>query len=273
MKKKSDLEQTILDSAGLAPEQAVAFDLNLRSTKAYRERVDLQILHSGALLERMRGSQNLPDLWNISETQREMPSFANSLQLQENYARGLLLIVQKDSSTVVHQDSLDKLFTHTRFQDSLQIQRAITALLLESIANCQSPGQSRYLESQFLKLPNTDDPEIRKMVNAAKELTTKTTRQPVVKVDLNQKTPSLIRALGKFVGLGDYRMRVWLGGSPNFKHVVVRVAARNEDSARAAVQKFMDDFLEPDSVASREILDVFPPGSGWNSGRHPVLKL
>ena len=271
--ENSNLINAIADSAQLSQDQAMIFDLQLRATKAYRERPELQALYSRALLERMYESQDLDLLSECSVIQRATPSFENFLLLQEFYARGLVLIAQKDSKTEVHQDFINRLYAHTRYQESMVIQRAIGALLLESLANCKSPVLAHHLETQFLRLPDLDhDAELSQMFKLAKGLTTLNERQPVVKVDLREKTPGLLRALGKFVGLGDYRMRVWLGGNPNYKQMVFKVAARDEESARAAVQDFMDEFRANEKVASEEILDVFPPGSPWESGRHPVLK-
>lgn len=273
MNYSPDLLTTIRHSADLEPERALVFDLSLQTTETYKERPEYQVFHSQALLERMHRSQDIGLLWNFSETQRKMPNFSKSLLLQEMYARGLVLIAQKDATTEIHRESLDRLFSWTRYQESLELQKAIAALLLESIANCKRPSQARELEQEYRKLPDLDDPEIAKMASLAKDLINRTNRQAVMKVDLRRKTPGLLRALGKIVGLGDYRMRVWLGGSANYKQLVVKVAARDEESARDAVQSFMKNFLSPDQVSSQEILDVFPPGSSWNSGRYPVLQV
>lgn len=272
--KNSALINAIADYAQLDSDQALVFDLNLSTLMAYRERPELQALYSRALLDRMQNSQDLEIMWSCSTYQKETPHFESSLLLQELYARGLVLIAQKDSTTEVHQDSINELFGQTRYRESVEIQRSIAALLLESLANCNSPIQAHHLETQFLRLPDLSaDEDLGRFFRLAKELTTSTERQPVAKVDLREKTPSMLRALGKFVGLGDYRMRVWLGGSPNYKHLVVKVAARDEKSARAAVEDFVSDFWASDKAASQEILDVFPPGSPWESGRYPVLKV
>lgn len=272
--KSLDLVKMIQKSAQLDPDQALVFDLNLQRVRRYNEGTDFQVLHSRALLERMKSSHDLPTLHNLSERQEDMPHFRKSAQLQELFAQGIMLIAQKDATTQVHEDHLKVLFDLPCFDNSRPIQRAAAALLLESVANSQSPRQAKELERRFWTLPNaSSDPEIQKMASLAKELTLKTDRQPVVKVDLSHKVPSILRSLSKIVGIGDYRMRVWLGGSPRCKHLVVKVAARSEQAARDAVQNFMDEFLAGENQPAREILDIFPPGSVWESGRHPVLKL
>ena len=269
-----ELLASIRDSSTLEPEQAFVFDLNLKRLRRYQQDTGVQIAHSHALLGRMRRYVDVQRIRSLSDLQREMPHFADSASLQELFSRGLVLLAQKDVETEIHSDSLDKLFKLPYFQQNLEIQRAAAALLLESIANCKSPGKAKDLERRFWSLPlSSKDPQIQKMADLSRGLTEKTGRQPVVKIDLNQKVPSLVRAFHKLLGMGDYRMRVWLGGSARYKHLVVKVAARSEQSATQAVQTFMDDFLASDRETAREILEVFPPGSVWESGRYPVLKL
>ena len=269
-----ELMEMIRQSALLDAEQSVAFDFQLRRMKRYQGDENLQILHSKALLNRMRASHDLQFLQGLSESQRKIPHFRHSCRLQEIFAEGLVLRAQKDSATVVHDGFLEQLFQLSQFSTSLDIQRATAALLLESVANCTSTRKAKELEKRFSLLPQVAlDPEIRKMAFLAQALTEKNGRQPVVKVDLRQRVGGLARAFGRFIGLGDYRMRVWVGGSPRYKHLVVKVAARNEESARETVRSFMDEFLAKDSEPEREILDVFPPGSMWESGPYPVLKL
>lgn len=268
------LIQMIQESALLDPDKGLVFDLNLQRMKCYVEDPSFQIFHSKALLKRMKLSTDLHELQNLSERQADMPHFGHSAQLQELYAQGMILLAQKDSATDIHEDALKRLFDLPHFNRSAQIQRVAAALLLESIANCKSPRKARELERKFWEIPKADtDPEIRKMAALSQELTEKTGRQSAVKIDLRHKVPGLLRALSRFVGMGDYRMRVWLGGSPRYKHMIVKVAARDEQSAKATVQEFMDDFLAQDSEATREIVDVFPPGSMWESGPYPVLKV
>lgn len=272
--KSQALITMIQESALLGPDKGLVFDLNLQRMKCYIEDPSFQCLHSNALLKRMKLSTDLHELQNLSQRQCDMPHFGQSAQLQELYAQGLILLAQKDPATDIHEEAISKLFNLSSFDRSSQMQRAAAALLLESIANCTSPRKARELEKKFWEIPRADtDPEIRKMAALSQALTEKNGRQSTVKVDLRHKVPGLLRALSRIVGLGDYRMRVWLGGSPRYKHVIVKVAARDEQSAKATVQEFMDGFLAQDSEATREIVDVFPPGSIWESGPYPVLKI
>lgn len=272
--KSQALIKMIQESALLDPDKCLVFDLNLQRMKCYIEDPSFQILHSDALLTRMKLSTDLQELQNLSERQSQMPHFGQSAQLQELYAQGLILLAQKNPATDTHEDAIEKLFNLSHFRGNSPMRRAAAALLLESIANCTSPRKARDLERKFWEIPQADtDPEIRKMAALSQKLTEKNGRQSAVKVDLRHKVPGLLRALSRLVGLGDYRMRVWLGGSPRYKHVIVKVAARDEQSAKATVQEFMDGFLAQDSEATREIVDVFPPGSIWESGPYPVLKI
>lgn len=270
----ANLAKQIRSSSDLKPDAALVFDMDVQRMPLYQKESELQTLHSKAILDRMRKTQDVHAMRNMSEMQEKAPLFSSSPTLQELFAKGLVLIAQKDTGTEVHEDLLGKLRGLSGFKDSLEIQRAAAALLLESIANCKSPRKARDLERRFWSLPMvSNDPEIRKMANLSRDLTEKTDRQAVVKVDLRQKLPGLVRAFGKFIGMGDYRMRVWLGGDPRYKHVVVKVAARSEEAAKQAVQEFIDDFFDDDKAAAKEVVDVFPPGSAWESGPYPVLKL
>ena len=83
--------------------------------------------------------------------------------------------------------------------------------------------------------------------------------------------------MGKLFGMGDFRMKVELRGLEYYDEARVRVPAFNEKAARKAAQQFIKDFLKdqsgPDDVKSAKIVAMYPPGSKWESGRHPVLKL
>ena len=97
-----------------------------------------------------------------------------------------------------------------------------------------------------------------------------------MKVDLNQKLPGPVKAVGKLLGMGDFRMKVELRGLEYYDQVVVRVPAFTEKAARKAASRFILDFLKEqsgDEDKSAKILDIYPPGSAWESGRHPILKL
>jgi hypothetical protein len=76
--------------------------------------------------------------------------------------------------------------------------------------------------------------------------------------------------------MGDFRLKVELRGLEYYDQAVVRVPAMTEKAARKSAQKFIRDFLREqsgDEDKSAKIVDIYPPGSSWESGRHPVLKL
>jgi hypothetical protein len=101
-------------------------------------------------------------------------------------------------------------------------------------------------------------------------------RDPIVKIDLNQLMIAPINRVKRLFGMGDFRMRVEFDGLERYEQAVVRVPAFTEKAARRAAGKFIADFLKNETgqdSRSAKILDVFPPGSAWESGRHPILNL
>jgi len=149
--------------------------------------------------------------------------------------------------------------------------------MLEGVASAEDAETAHEFLSHFPKLPGMNySQELRDMQALALQQAKRVGRDPIVKIDLNQKLAAPVKAMGKLFGMGDFRMRVELRGLEYYDQAVIRVPAFTEKSARKAVSRFISDFLVKqtgNSEKSAKILDIFPPGSTWESGRHPVLKL
>lgn len=272
----SALKKLIDRSSILEGKQAEAFFADLQKVAVYYSELALQLSHSNALLTRMKNSRDREEILTLSRLQQLIPHFTRAVALQELFAQGLVVAVRKDPGVEVHRGFLTRLFQLPGFSESLVIQECAGELYLESIANCKSLGEGQELARQMSRLPGlSQSPKLRKLASRGKVLAMQAGREPVVKIDLNQKLMSPVRALGRLLGMGDYRMRVALEGSPKYKQVVVRVPAFSEKAALRAVDNFLEDFLADESGmdCEREILDIFPPGSMWESGRYPVLRL
>ncbi len=273
----SDLKMLIEHSAILEGKKAEAFFEALQKVALYYSELALQQAHSNALLTRMKRSRDFEEVRDLNHLQESVPHFSRSIVLQELYAQGLVLVARKNPDVEVHRDSLTRLFRLSGFGGSLVIQECAGELYLESIINCRSLGEGQELARQLSRLPGLErSPKLQALVEQGQKLARQSGRQPVVKIDLNQTLMAPVRAVGRMLGMADYRMRVALDGSPRYKQVVVRVPAFSEKGARKRVENFLDDFLRDDSdgfECRSEILDIFPPGSLWESGRHPVLKL
>lgn len=273
----SELKMLIEHSSVLEGKRAEAFFEALQKVAIYYSEIALQQAHSKALLVRMNRSRDYEEVRALSHLQESVPHFSRSIALQELFAQGLVLMAQKNPEVVVHREPLTRLFRLSGFGGSLVIQECAGELYLESIINSQNMGEGQELARQLSRLPGLDrSPKLKSLVERGQKLAHQSGREPVVKIDLNQKLMAPVRALGRMLGMADYRMRVALDGSPRYKQVVVKVPAFSEKDARKRVESFLDDFLSTDSDGFEcrgEILDIFPPGSLWESGRHPVLKL
>lgn len=274
---ESNLDKLIRHSSVLEGDKALAFFLDLQRAPLYQSQTKLQITHATVLLSRMRRSLDSAEVNALSEFQEALPNLRQSQILQEIYSQGLVIQARKDPAVQIHGEALNKLHRLPAFALSQCIQLSAGELFLESIANCNSAAGGLELMRSLRNLPlMKTDPQLKRMFLKAEQLVDADGREPVVKIDLNQKLAGPLRALRKVFGLGDYRMRVGLSGSPRYKQVVLRVPALNEKSARRTAESFMDEFMGEEVLceeSSSQILDVFPPGSLWESGRHPVLQL
>lgn len=271
------LKKLIERSSILEGEQARAFSAELQKVAIYYSELALQLAHSKALLSRMKKSRELSEISLLSGLQTSVPHFSRAVELQVLFAEGLVVEARRDPSVKIYRRSLTELFQLSGFSESLTIQECAGELYLESIANCQSLGEGQELARQMNRLPGlSESPKLQALAQRGHKLALQAGREPVVKIDLNQRLMTPIRALGKLLGMGDYRMRVALDGSPKYKQVVVRVPAFSEKAALRTVENFLEDFLSDEAVGTEchsEILDIFPPGSLWESGRHPILQL
>lgn len=273
----SSLAKLIKHSSTLEGDKALALSLDLQRVPLYRSETTLQQAHADILLTQMRASRDYPTLTQLCGLLETLPRLSQDLTLQEVYAQGLVLLARRDPEINIHGDLLNKVHALPAFRQSPKIQRSTAELFLESIANCNSSAGGHELLRQMRRLPYAEtDPQLRQMAAQAAQLASESGRTSVVKVDLNERLARPLRALKSAIGLGDYRLRVALGGSARYKTVVVRVPALSEKAARRAVGTFIQDFMAKEKRLGEEpseILDVFPPGSPWESGRHPILHL
>lgn len=273
----SSLLKLIKQSSTLEGDRALALYLDLQRVPLYCSETSLQQAHAEVLIAQMKVCRDYPLLTQLSQLLERLPRLNKDVTLQELYSESLVILARRDPEVNIHGDYLNKIHALPAFRHSPKVQRATGELFLESIANCNSSAGGHELLRQMRRIPIAEtDPRLRQMIARAAQLAGEGGRTPVVKVDLNEKLARPLRALKSAIGMGDYRMRVSLGGSPRYKQVVVRVPALSEKAARRAVSNFILDFMAKEKPLSEdgcEILDVFPPGSTWESGRHPVLHL
>lgn len=265
-------------SAILAEDQAVAFARTVREVPLYQSEIQLQLAHSRALLSSMQETPDYETARNLSRLQETVPSFYLSLTLRQCFARGLVLLAQKEPSAEVLEEALKRVYALPSFNSCPILQRCAGELLLEGIASSENPEEANHYLARFRALPGLNFcRELQKLEEVARKEAKRAGRDPIIKIDLNQKLARPFKAVGKLLGMGDFRMRVELRGLEYYDQAVVKVPAFTEKAARRTAQNFILDFLRKqngdEKQKSAKILDVFPPGSTWESGRHPVLKL
>jgi len=274
----NELMELLDKSSVLEGYQAEAFARALRDVPLYENEPQLQLIHSKAVLSRMQETFDFEEALVLSHVQETVPSFYLSLTLRQTFARGLVVSAQKNPTRNVLDRALDRVAKLPSFNSCPILQRCAGELLLEGVASSTSPEEATHFLSQFQKLPGMNFcRELQKIQECAKREAKRAGRDPIVKIDLNQRLAAPVKVVAKLFGMGDFRMRVEVRGLEYYDQVVVRVPAFTERAARKAANKFILDFLRKqsgdDEKKSAKILDVFPPGSPWESGRHPVLNL
>lgn len=271
--------QTLLSrSPVLEGPEAEAFSSALREVPLYQNEARLQLIHSRAILSRMRVTASFEETLILSHIQEAMPSFYLSLALRQVFARGLVVAAMLNPARSVLQRALGRLFELPSFHNCPVLQRSAADLLLEGILHSDSPEEAAEFFDQFKKLPGVNaTPELRKIYEQAQRQAKRVGRDPIVKVDFNQKLARPVKMVGKLFGMGDFRMRVQLRGLEYYDEARIRVPAFNEKAARKIAREFIRDFLKeqegPEEAKSAKIVEMYPPGAVWESGRHPVLKL
>jgi hypothetical protein len=258
--------------------EAEAFATALRDVPLYQNEARLQMLHSRAVLSRMRLTADFEEALILSHVQESMPSFYLSLTLRQVFAQGLVVAAMLNPTLAVLRRGLARAFKLPSFHNCPVLQRAAADLLLEGVLNSETPQQAGEFLNQFCKLPGVAySADLQKIQEQATREAKRAGRDPIVKIDLNQKLAKPVKMVGKLLGMGDFRMKVKLCGLEYYDEVRVRVPAFNEKAARKVAQQFIKDFLKeqsgPDEAKSAKIVEMYPPGSKWESGRHPVLKL
>lgn len=257
--------------------QAEAFAAALRDVPLYQNEARLQTVHSKAVLSRMEVTPDFEEALILSHIQESVPCFYLSLTLRQVFARGLVVAATKNCTPSVLKRAIARVYELPSFSSCPVLQRCAAELFLEAIASSENPEAAQEYLQQFKKLPGVAySPELQDLLEVAKRQAKRAGRDPIVKIDLNQKMARPVKVMGKLFGMGDFRMKVELRGLEYYDEAVVRVPAFNEKSARKVAQEYIRDFLKEQSGSqdkSAKILDVYPPGSPWESGRHPVLKL
>lgn len=275
---QGELMDLLDKSAILEGYQAEAFARALREVPLYQSEAQLQLVHSKAILSRMQETFDFEEALVLSHIQEAMPSFYLSLTLRQSFARGLVVTAHKNPARSVIERALSRITRLPSFNSCPILQRCTGELLLEGVATSDTPEEAECFLRQFRSLPGMNYcKELQKIEACAQREAKRAGRDPIVKIDLNQKLAKPFKAVGKLLGMGDFRMRVEVRGLEYYDQVVVKVPAFTEAAARRAANKFIIDFLRnqsgDDERKSAKILDVFPPGSPWESGRHPILNL
>lgn len=271
--------QTLLNrSPVLEGPEAEAFAAALREVPLYQNEARLQLLHSRAILSRMRVTASFEEALILSHIQESVPSFYLSLTLRQVFARGLVVTAMLNPTRSVLRKALARLYELPSFHNCPTLQRSAADILLEGILLSEATEDAAEFLNQFNKLPGVSTtPELQKIHDQARRHAKRAGRDPIVKVDFNQKLARPVKMVGKLFGMGDFRMRVQLRGLEYYDEARIRIPAFNEKAARKIAQQFIKDFLKdqegPDEAKSAKIVEMYPPGAVWESGRHPVLKL
>lgn len=270
--------QEILDrSAVLEGTQAEAFAAALAEVPLYQNEPRLQMVHSKALLYRMGLTSSFEEALILSHIQESVPSFYLSLTLRQYFARGLVVAAGKNPSISVLKKALERVYKLPSFGSCPVLQQCAGEILLEGVASSEDPETAHEFLKHFKKLPGLSYSKgLQDLHACALKQAKRAGRDPIVKIDLNQKIAKPVKAVGKLFGMGDFRLKVELRGLEYYDQVVVKVPAFNEAAAKKRAEKFIIDFLKVqtgDESKSAKITDIYPPGSAWESGRHPVLNL
>lgn len=272
-----ELNQLLERSAILRGYEAEAFARALKDVGLYISESRLQITHSRALLDRINSSKSFEEALILSNIQESMPCFAGSLTLKHIFAQGLLVCVELNPKNTVFRRAASRLCQVPGFASCPVLQGYAAKLFSEAIRTSDCTKQTHELVKQLKMLPGLSySTELQSMVAEAEKMARRQGRDPIVKIDLNQKLLAPVRAVKKLFGMEDFRVRVELKGVEQYDQAVVRIPALSEKAALKKANEFIASFLkgqlgEPDRSA--KIVDVFPPGSSWESGLHPVLQL
>ncbi len=273
----SELSELLDRSSILEGYQAEAFSQALREVALYASEPRLQVTHSQALLRRMETCRDFQEALVLSHLQESMPSFYLSLTLRHLFARGLVVTVHKNPNTDVHRRAIARMQELPGFTSCPILQRCTAELYMDLIADSTKAEQAQEFLRQLKRLPGVSySQELRELVERAEVISRRAGQDPVVKIDLRQRMVTPVLALKKLFGMGEFRLRVELRGLEAYDEAVVKVPAFTEEEARRVANRFIINFLKeqagrPDRSA--KIKEVFPPGSVWESGAHPVLKL
>jgi len=274
----NELHNLLSRSPVLEGHEAEAFAQALREVPLYQNEARLQVVHSRALLSRMEVTSDFEEALLLSHIQESMPSFYLSLTLRQLFARGLVTATLLNPSNSVLRRALARVYQLPSFHNCPVLQSAAGDLLLEAVLNSPDSETAEGFVKQFAKLPGVSySPELKRTFERAKREAKRAGRDPIVKVDLNQKLATPVKMMGKLLGMGDFRMKVELRGLEYYDEARVRVPAFNEKTARRVAEEFIRDFLKDQSgeeeAKSAKIVEMYPPGSAWESGRHPILKI
>ena len=273
----AELDELLERSSILEGAQAEAFAEALREVALYGSEARLQITHAKALLSRMEATSDFQETLILSHIQESLPSFYLSLALRHIFARGLVVAATKGPSHSVLRRALARLYKLPGFNSCPVLQTCAAELFLAAIGLSQNPAEAEELLRQLRQLPGMAYcSNLQAMAERGGRIVKREGRDPIVKIDLNQLMIAPINRMKRLFGMGDFRMRVEFDGLERYEQAVVRVPAFTEKAARRAAGKFIADFLKNETgqdSRSAKILDVFPPGSAWESGRHPILNL
>lgn len=271
------LNDLLEQSSVLQGHQVEAFTEALRESPLYNSEIRLQLVHSRAILQRMTETYDFEEALILSHVQESVPSFFHSLTLRQLFARGLVAAAAKQPTPPVLRRALNRLVVVPSFTSCPVLQQCAGELFLEAVSCAETASEATKLVEQMKQLPGMAfSSELREMAERAADIASRTGRDPIVKVDLNQKIFRPLGLVGRLFGMRDFRMKVELHGLTQYEQAVLRVPAFNEKAARKAANRFVAEFLrtqEGREQRSARITDVFPPGSAWESGLHPVLKL
>ena len=272
-----ELDELLERSSILEGAQAEAFADALREVALYGSEPRLQITHSKALLRRLEASTDFQEALILSHIQESLPSFYLSLALRHIFGRGLVVAATKNLNNSVIRRALARLFKLPGFNSCPVLQNCAAELFLEALKLTQNPAEGEELLRQLRQLPGMAYcSDLQAMCEKGKKIIKRGGADPIVKIDLNQLMVRPLNRIKRLFGMGDFRMRVQFNGLERYEQAVVRVPAFSEKAARRAAGKFIADFLKNETgqdSRSAKILDVFPPGSAWESGRHPILNL
>ena len=272
-----DLNQLLERSAILRGYEAEAFARALKNVGLYISESRLQITHSKALRDRIKASHSFEEALILSSIQESVPCFDGSLTLKHLFAQGLLACVNLNPKNTVYRRAASRLCQVPGFAACPVLQGYAAKLFTQAIRTSDCGKQSDELVKQLKMLPGLSySSELQVLVERAEKLAKRQGRDPIVKIDLNQKLLAPVRAVKKLLGVDDFRVRVELKGVEQYDQAVVRIPALNEKAALKKANTFITNFLKGqigDPDRSAKIVDVFPPGSSWESGLHPVLQL